>query len=37
MVALNGNEVVPVKLEDAVAELKKVDLELFEVAKTFFG
>ena len=37
MVALQGNEIVPVKLEDAVAELKKVDLEFFDVAKTFFG
>jgi len=36
MVALQGSRIVPVELEDAVAELKKVDLEFFDLAKTFF-
>jgi 6-phosphofructokinase 1 len=37
MVALRGAEIVPVPLEQACAEIRGVDLELFEVASTFFG
>lgn len=37
MVALRGAEIVPVPLEEACAEVRGVDLELFEVAATFFG
>jgi phosphofructokinase-like protein len=37
MVALRGAEIVPVPLEQACAEVRGVDLELFEVASTFFG
>ncbi|OFV68030.1 MAG: 6-phosphofructokinase [Candidatus Syntrophoarchaeum caldarius] len=37
MVALRGSKILPVKLEDAVAKLKTVDLDLFDLAKTFFG
>jgi len=36
MVSLQGNKIVPVALEAAVAKLKTVDPELFEVAKVFF-
>jgi len=37
MVALQGTHVVPVPLGDAVAKLKTLDMELYEIAKTFFG
>lgn len=37
MVALEGNKIVEVPLEKAVAALKTVDMELYEVAKVFFG
>jgi 6-phosphofructokinase 1 len=37
MVALKGNKIVPVELEEAVTKLKTVDMELFEIAKVFFG
>lgn len=37
MVALQGNKIVSVPLEAAVAKLKTVDLELYEIAKVFFG
>jgi phosphofructokinase-like protein len=37
MVALVGNKVIDVPLEDAVKELKTVDKELYEIAKVFFG
>lgn len=37
MVALQGNKIVAVPLEAAVAKLKTVDPELFEIAKVFFG
>lgn len=37
MVALRGNAIVDVPLEEAVKELKTVDNELYEVAKVFFG
>lgn len=37
MVSLEGNKIVAVTLEDAVAQPKTVDMELYEVAKVFFG
>lgn len=37
MVSLQGNKIVTVTLEDAVATLKTVDLSLFEIAEVFFG
>jgi ATP-dependent phosphofructokinase / diphosphate-dependent phosphofructokinase len=37
MAALRGDEVVSVPLAEAVAELKKVPREWYEVAKAFFG
>ena len=37
MVALQGNKIVPVELEDAVLKSKGVDMELYEIAKIFFG
>lgn len=37
MASLKGNEIVAVSLEEAVGQLKTVDLELFNVASTFFG
>lgn len=37
MVALQGNKIVSVPLAAAVAKLKTVDPELFEIAKVFFG
>ncbi len=37
MVALQGNKIVPVHLDKAVAKLKTVDKELFDIAKVFFG
>ncbi|MCK4828292.1 6-phosphofructokinase, partial [bacterium] len=37
MVALRGNKIVPVNLEEAVSELKTVDMNLYEIAKVFFG
>jgi len=37
MVALHGNKIVGVPLEKAVAKLKTVDKELYEIAKVFFG
>lgn len=37
MAALRGKDIVAVKLEEAVGELKTVDLELYKVAETFFG
>ena len=37
MVALQGNKIVPVNIEDAVAERKTVDMELYNIAKVFFG
>ncbi|NQT29752.1 MAG: 6-phosphofructokinase [Candidatus Saganbacteria bacterium] len=37
MVALQGNKIVAVRLEEAVAKLKTVDKELYELAKVFFG
>jgi len=37
MVALSGNKIIDVALEEAVKALKTVDMELYEVAKVFFG
>jgi len=37
MVALSGTEIIEVPLEKAVAALKTVNMELYEVAKVFFG
>jgi len=37
MVSLKGNKIVDVPLEEAVAELKTVDMDLYEIAKVFFG
>ena len=36
MVALKGNKIAPVKLEEAVSKLKGVDMELYDIAKIFF-
>jgi 6-phosphofructokinase 1 len=37
MAALIGNKVIDVPIADAVKALKTVDMELYEIAKTFFG
>ena len=37
MTALKGNNIVPVNLEEAISKLKTVDMDLYEIAKTFFG
>lgn len=37
MVSLRGNDIVPVRLEDAVKELKRVPDSFYEMAKVFFG
>jgi 6-phosphofructokinase 1 len=37
MVALRGTQIVPVPLEEAVASLRTVDLDLFKIASVFFG
>jgi ATP-dependent phosphofructokinase / diphosphate-dependent phosphofructokinase len=37
MAALAGNKIIDVPLEDAVKELKTVDIELYDIAKVFFG
>ena len=37
MVALQGNKIVPINLEEAVSKSKTVDMELYELAKVFFG
>ena len=37
MVALQGNKIVPVDLKDAVSKSKTVDMELYDIAKLFFG
>ncbi len=36
MVALRGNSIVAVPLEEATAKLKTVDMEIYDVAKVFF-
>ena len=37
MAALAGNKIIDVPLEDAVKELKTVDMELYDIARVFFG
>jgi len=37
MVALSGNKITDVAIEEAVRELKTVDMDLYEIAKVFFG
>ncbi len=37
MVALSGNKIIDVPIEEAVGTLKTVDVELYEIAKVFFG
>lgn len=37
MVALRGNQIVAVNLEEGVSKSKTVDMDLYEIAKTFFG
>ncbi len=37
MAALKGNKVAAASLEEAVRELKTVDMELYDIAKIFFG
>ena len=37
MVALKGNEIVSIPLEDAAGTLKTVDMRLYDIAKIFFG
>ncbi len=37
MAALSGVKIIDVPIEDAVKELKTVDMELYEIAKIFFG
>ena len=37
MVALQGNKIVPIDISEAVDKSKTVDMELYNLAKTFFG
>lgn len=37
MVALTGNKIRDVSIEDAISALKTVDMDLYEIAKVFFG
>ena len=37
MVSLKGNAIVSVPIENAVKKLKTVDMELYDIAKLFFG
>ena len=37
MAALQGDDIVPVTLKEAVSESKKVKMELYDIAKIFFG
>jgi len=37
MVALSGNKIIDVTIEEAVSVLKTVDTDLYEIAKVFFG
>jgi phosphofructokinase-like protein len=37
MVALKGDKIVSVELEEVINKSKTVDMELYEIAKTFFG
>ncbi len=37
MVALQGNKIIHITLEEATSKSKTVDMELYEIAKLFFG
>jgi 6-phosphofructokinase 1 len=37
MVALQGNKIIPIELEEAVSKLKTVDQDLYKIAQVFFG
>ncbi|MBU0878735.1 MAG: 6-phosphofructokinase [Candidatus Omnitrophica bacterium] len=37
MVSLKGNKIVDVPIEEATKQLKTLDLEIYEIAKIFFG
>jgi 6-phosphofructokinase 1 len=37
MAALSGNKIIDVAIEDAIKALKTVDMELYDIAKVFFG
>lgn len=37
MVALRGNDIIAVPLEEAVAHLKTVDMDLYKIASIFYG
>lgn len=37
MVALLGNKIIDVSIEEAVSTLKTIDMDLYEIAKVFFG
>lgn len=37
MVSLQGNKIIAVPLQEAVGTLKTVDMDLYEIAKVFFG
>jgi 6-phosphofructokinase 1 len=37
MVALRGQDVIPIDVKDAVSKLRTVDMGLYDIAKVFFG
>jgi len=37
MVSLTGNKIIDVPIEEAVRSLKTIDLDIYEIAKEFFG
>jgi 6-phosphofructokinase 1 len=37
MVALQGNHIKPIPIDDAVSKTKTVDMKLYDIAKVFFG
>lgn len=37
MVALSGNKIIDVPIQEAVSALKTVDMDLYEIAQVFFG
>lgn len=37
MVSLSGNKIISVPIQSAVGALKRLDMELYEIAKIFFG
>jgi len=37
MASLKGNQIIDVSLEEATSQLKTLDLEIYEIAKIFFG